>query len=87
MAHIPTCSATGAQMRIHNGLLVFQSYSITMTDPLAAPAAVAQFRLNLRVYIPDREVVGRGDGFNHQIPKIPVRTVAVPGHELFDVLE
>jgi len=87
MAHILAYGVAGAVARIHNDLLVFQSYRIAMADPLAEAAAVAQFRLNLRIHFLEREFVRRGDGLDSQIPKIPVRVVAVPGHELLDVLE
>lgn len=87
VAHVLACGAAGAQTRIHDGLLILQSYSITMADPLAAATAVAQFRLDLRAHILDRQVVSRGDCLCSQVPKVPVRMVAVPGHELLDVLK
>ena len=58
-----------------------------MADPLASAAAIAQLRLNLCIYFVEREFVRRGDSFDSQIPKIPVRVVVMPGHELFNVLE
>lgn len=87
MAYIPACGAAGTPAGIHNGLLVFQSYSIAMADPLASAAAVAQLRLNLRIRFLECEFVRRGDGFDNEIPKISVRLVAVTDHELLDVLE
>ena len=87
MAHILAHGAAGALAWIHNGFLVFQSYGITMADPFATAAAVAQLRLNLRIRFLEREFVRRGDGLDSQIPKISVRVVAVLGHELLDVLE
>ena len=87
MAQLLARRTAGALARIHNGLLVLQSYGIAVADALAAATAVAQLQLNLRIHFPEREFVRRGDGFDSQIPKIPVRAVAVPGHELLDVLE
>ena len=87
MAHVVARGAAGALTGIHNGLLVLKNYGVTMADPLATATAVAQFRLNLSVHIPDREVVSRSDSLNSQIPEVPVRAIAVPGHEFLDVLE
>jgi len=87
MAHVLTCGAAGALIGIDNRLLALQNNGITMADALAATAAVAQFRINLRAHILDREVVSRGDGFDSQISEIPVRVVVVLGHELLDVLK
>ena len=64
MAYIVACGAASTLARIHNGLLVLYSYGITMADPFANAAAVAQLRLNLCICFLEREFIRRGDSFD-----------------------